>query len=128
MLAVVLVVTLVLGGRFCLTFASIALGHRLPFKASWERTKGYGLMISGAFLLSALVTTMAVTLVQGLLAAALFGPPPEGTTVEPSPWLFLLDFLLAPVSFAGTALVAAVTAAAFWRLIGPPAEAVDLEV
>lgn len=128
MMAVVLVVALLLGGRLCLTFASIALGHRLPFQASWERTKGHGLAISGAFLLSALIATLAASLAHGVIAAALFGPSPEDGPAIASHWLFLTDFLLAPVTYAGTGLVSAVTAAAFWRLIGPPAEAVDIEV
>lgn len=127
LMAVILVAALVLGGRLCLTFASIPLGHLMPFRMSWERTKGHGLAISGAFLLCALVAALAGAVLSGVIGTGLFGAPAEGAeTMVVSRWMFAVDLLLSPISYAGSALVCSVTAAAFHRLVGPPTEAVDI--
>jgi hypothetical protein len=129
LMAVILIAALIIGARLCLTFASITLGHAMPFRASWDKTKGRGLTIAGAFLLCALVAALLSVAVHGVIVAGLFGPPPtDGTTLVSSRWMYLVDLVLAPVSYAGSALVCAVTAAVFWRLLGRPANVVDIEV
>lgn len=129
LMAVILIAALIIGARLCLTFASITLGHAMPFRASWEKTRGRGLVIAGAFLLCALVAALLSVAVHGVIVAGLFGPPPaDGTTLVSSRWMYLVDLVLAPVSYAGSALVCAVTAAVFWRLLGRPANVVDMEV
>ncbi len=129
LMAVVMVAALILGGRLCLTFTAVALGLRLPFQASWARTRGHGFTISAAFLLSVLVATLAASVAHGLISAALFGVGSGASeSAMPSHWLFGVDLLLAPVSYAGTALAAAISAAAFWRLVGRPSEGVDVTV
>lgn len=129
LMAVILIAALILGARLCLTFASIPLGHSMPFRASWAQTKGHGLAITGAFVLCALVAALLSVATHGVIVAGLFGPPPaDGTTLVSSRWMYLVDLILAPVSYAGSALVCAVTTAVFWRLLGRPVEVVDLEV
>lgn len=120
---VVLVVGLGLGGRLCLTFGSISLGATLPLKLSWARTTGHGLAISAGFLLCVLASTTIAAIVHGLVAAPFTNGEPDGIPTG----IFIVDLVLAPLSYASTALVCAVTAGAFWRLLGRPGEVVDLD-
>ncbi|MEX1148322.1 MAG: hypothetical protein WEB93_08080 [Sphingomonadales bacterium] len=118
-----IVIALALGGRLCLTFASITLGPTQPFRQAWERTRGNGFAIAAALLLCVFLGGVASALVHALATALLIGPI-EGSI--PSR-LFLIDLVLAPISYASTALVCAVTAGVFWRLNGQPGTVVNLD-
>lgn len=113
-----------LAARFSLAFASIALGRRITLPESWQRTKGRGLTIFGAFTLGILLAMILSGLVSSILA--LVSGADAASAVTPPAIFFFIDLAASPFAYASAALSAAVTAEVYRNLIGEPVDVTGL--
>lgn len=115
-----------LAARFSLAFASIALGRRITLPESWQRTKGRGLTIFGAFTLGILLAMILSGLVTSLLA--LLSGADAASAVTPPAIFFFIDLAASPFAYASAALSAAITAEVYRNLIGEPVDAAGMRI
>lgn len=116
-----------LGARLILTFAAIPIGRRVSFRESWQRTLGIAGPVIGAVALCAMGGLLVSQSARWLLSLPFIGAEGLAPGVDIPPVLHLVDFVLAPLNYAATALIAAVTAEVYRALSGPPLDAHGLE-
>lgn len=115
-----------LAARFSLAFASISLGRRITLPESWQRTKGRGMAIFGAFTLGILLAMILSGLVSSILAL-LTGADAEAAVTPPAVFFFI-DLAASPFAYASAALSAAITAEVYRDLVGEPVDATGLRI
>ncbi len=115
-----------LASRLSLVFAGITLGRRVSFQDSWQRTKGRGMTIFGAFTLAVLLAMIASGTVSSILAM-LTGANTEGAATPPAIYFFI-DLVASPFAYASAALPAAIAAEVYRRLMGEPVDVSGIRV
>ncbi len=118
--------------RFLPALAGAALGRAVGMGDTWRLTTGHGSSIIAAALLLLIPALLISGLVEGSVTQMMFGPlDKDATDAAALAWIkgsMLITIVLAPLSGAANALLTAIAAELYARLVGPPLDARGMEV
>ncbi len=118
--------------RFLPALAGAALGRAVGMGDAWRLTTGHGSSIIAAALLLLIPALLISGLVEGGVTQMMFGPlDKDATDAAALAWIkgsMLITIVLAPLSGAANALLTAIAAELYARLVGPPLDARGMEV
>lgn len=118
--------------RFLPALAGAALGRAVGMGDAWRLTTGHGSSIIAAALLLLIPALLISGLVEGSVTQMMFGPlDKDATDAAALAWIkgsMLITIVLAPLSGAANALLTAIAAELYARLVGPPLDARGMEV
>ncbi|RIK93689.1 MAG: hypothetical protein DCC73_08975 [Proteobacteria bacterium] len=118
--------------RFLPALAGAALGRAVGMGDAWRLTTGHSSRIIAAALMLLIPVLLLSGLVEGGLTQVIFGPlDKDADNATALAWIkgsMLITIALAPLSGAANALLTAVAAELYARLVGPPLDARGMEV
>ena len=118
--------------RFLLALTGAALGRAVGMSDAWRLTTGHGGTLIAAALLLMIPALLLSGLVEGGVTQLMFGPlDKDADNATALAWIkgsMLITVVLAPLSGAANALLTAIAAEIYARLVGPPLDARGMEV
>lgn len=118
--------------RFLPALAGAALGRAVGMGDAWRLTTGHGGSLIAAALLLMIPALLLSGLVEGGVTQLMFGPlDKDADNATALAWIkgsMLITIILAPLSGAANALLTAIAAEIYARLVGPPLDARGMEV